>query len=133
MKIEIREYMRGLIILFMCLIFLNIKSQEIQIISTDIVIDNKEHNILPHYELFTINLTNNYYIYQLMNDGIILYSYESKIHKYTVENGIVNFIVDDFYLELHVNSNSCVFFDINYSRFKWIGNCSIDFSIMLVK
>jgi hypothetical protein len=113
--------------------FINVKAQEVQFISNEILIDGKSYDIKPAVEIFKINLTDNYYLYTLIDAGLIVYSYKSKIHKYTVENGIIDFIVDDFHFELHINSENCEIFEVNDRDLKWIGNCDIDFSIMLRK
>jgi hypothetical protein len=113
--------------------FINVKAQEVQFISEDVSIDDNLYNIEPAVEIFKINLTDNYYLYTVIDEGLIVYSYKSKIHEYSVNNGIVNFIVDDFHLELHINSDNCILYNINDSGLKWIGTCNIDFSIMLRK
>lgn len=123
--------MRGLILSILLIFTLNVKSQEIQFRSNEILIDGDYYDIFPVIEIFKINLTDYYFIYTVIDNGLIVHSIKSKIHEYTVENGIVSFTVDNFNFELHVNSNDCLIFDINNPCLIWFGTCSIDFTIML--
>jgi hypothetical protein len=125
--------MRGLILSILLIFTLNVKSQEVQLLSNEVYIDGTIYNIEPNIEIFKINLTDSLYVYTVIEKGIILYSYKSKIYEYNIENGVVLFTTDDFNLRLKINKNNCELSDIRDEGLIWTGECSIDFSIMLRK
>lgn len=109
-------------------------SQEIQLKTNKINIDDKHFEIFPLEEIFIINLTDNYFVYTLMNEGLILHSIKSRIYNYQINKGVVIFFTDYFNFELRINNkNDCEIFELNDESLKWIGDCCIDFSVMLRK
>lgn len=122
-----RRLILGIFLLFSC----NLLSQEVQFKSTDVVIGSDTCDISPTVEIFKINLTDYIFVYTIMKDGLILYSKKSNILEYTVNNGIVKFKTNNFNFELHINSNNCELIDLDDTTLKWLGDCCIDFSIML--
>lgn len=125
--------MRGLILSIFLVFTFNVNSQEIQFKSSELMIDSDYYNVSPIVEIFKINLTDYYFVYTVISEGLILHSIKSKIYEYTVENGVVRFKVDDFDFELHIYSDNCLIFDVDDPCLIWFGNCDIDFSIMLRK
>lgn len=125
--------MKLILILLFLVSTLNVKSQEIQLVSNEVFIDGLIYNIEPNIEIFKINLTDSLYVYTVIEDGIILYSYKSKIYKYTINNGVVLFTVSGFNLKLKIYKNTCELSDVNDEGLIWVGLCSVDFSTMLRK
>lgn len=123
--------MRRLILVIFLLFSCNLLSQEVQFKSNEIVIGSDTCDISPNVEIFKINLTDYIFVYTIIDDGIIVHSKISKINSYQAERGVVNFKTNNFNFELRINSNNCELIDLDDTTLKWIGDCCIDFSIML--